>query len=112
MATSKNFQINLQTYDGDHKITDYFFDQIDSISKIYKSSPEITTQLMREKLTGPALNYFTENRKIYSSTDLEMIRKDFKSFFSPPSESLASIELSNLSMLPQESVKHFSQCQR
>ena len=37
-----------------------------------------------------------------------MIRKEFKSFFSPPSESLASIELSNLSMLPQESLKHFS----
>ena len=63
---------------------------------------------MRGKLTGPALNYFTENKKIYSSTDLQTIRKEFKSFFSPPSESLASIELSNLSMLPQETVKHFS----
>ena len=62
---------------------------------------------MECKLAGPALTYFTENKNMYSSIDLEFIRKEFKSFFFPPSESLASIELSNLSMLPQESVKHF-----
>ena len=63
MAASKNFQIDLQAYDGDHKITDYFFDQIDSISKIYKWSPEITTQFMRGKQTSPALNHFIKNQK-------------------------------------------------
>ena len=105
---SKNIPITLQQYDGDFKFTDYFFDQIENLQKIYKWSDELTIQFMRGKLIGPALTYFTENKNIYLSKDLNFIRKEFKSFFSPPSDSLASIELSNLAMLPQENVKHFS----
>ena len=60
---SKNIPITLQQYDGDYKLTDYFFDQIENLQKIYKWSAELTVQYMRGKLTGPALNYYTENKK-------------------------------------------------
>ena len=70
MVAFKNFQINLQTYDGDYKLTDYFFDQIHSLSNIYKWFLEITIQFMKGKLAGPALTYYTENKNIYTSNDL------------------------------------------
>ena len=86
MTVSNNFQLYLQSYSGDYNFTDYFFDQIKTTSNIYKWSPDLTVKFIREKFSGPAWTYFTVNKNIYNSND----------------------NILSLTILPQETVKHFS----
>ena len=108
MTQSKNTQLTVNNFEGDPTLVDFFFDQIKSLASIYKWSPEFTVTFLRGKLVGPALQFFIQSEDLYKSNNIDFIQKEFKEFFAPQSQTSASVELNNLVILPQETIKHFA----
>lgn len=107
MAQSK-VTFKVITFDGDAGLLDFFFNQVKTLAKIHKWRDVETIQFIGSKLAGAALQYFTQNPSIYTSDSLEYVEKEFRSFFSPMSETAALVEFNNLFILPQESIKNFA----
>lgn len=108
MANSKDFQFNIITFDGNPSSLDFFFNQIRCLAKSKKLTDEQTIQLLGSKLSGPAFTYFMQNPQLYKSNDLNFVEKELRTFFPSISKTNALIELNDLKLLPQESIRNFA----
>ena len=109
MSNSKHLlNLNVLNFEGDPSLLDFFFDQVRSYATLNKLKPEETIAFLKGKLSGPALKFLTQSPSLYKSNDFETIEKAFRDFFSPMSSTQALVELNNLILLPQESIKNFA----
>lgn len=109
MASAKsNLNIQINSYEGDPSLLNFFFKQVRDYAKINKLKSDETAAVLRSKLTGPALKFLTEIPDLCNSDDIDRIEAEFKEFFAPVNKAQALAEMNNLIMRPQESVKNFA----
>lgn len=71
-AKNGNLNISVTSYDGNPNLLKYFFNQVKSISNIYKWSPEDTTTFSKIKLSGPALEFVINNPELENSVNIDL----------------------------------------
>lgn len=110
MAKKNSVQFNIQVapFEGDPNYLKHFFGLISDVSKINNWSDEQAVLFLKSKLTGPALKYFLECDDLVHSKSMNTIYEKFAKFFITKSNAASLADFNNISLLPQESIKHFA----
>jgi hypothetical protein len=105
---NSTFNVHINSFDGDPNYVKFFFVLLHESAKINKWTNEQTLLFLKSKLTGAALKYFLETPNLMLTDDITLIQNKFETFFCEKSNNSAFTEFNNLSLLPEESITHFS----
>ena len=109
MPPKHNININIQNFDGNPSMVNFFFDQINEVKEIYNLSDTETFALFKSKLHGPALHFFLDTPNLSQIKDLSVLRKEFENFYVHKKSVHSSLKnLECLKIEPQESLRNFS----
>lgn len=105
---NSTFNVHINSFDGDPNYVKFFFVLLHESAKINKWTNEQTLLFLKSKLTGAALKYFLETPNLMLTEDITLIQNKFETFFCEKANNSAFSEFNNLSLLPDESITHFS----
>ena len=81
MPPKHNININIQNFDGNSSMVNFFFDQINEVKETYNLSGTETFALFESKLHGPALHFFLDTSNLSQIKDSNVLRKEFENFY-------------------------------
>ncbi len=102
------FSIQIAPFEGDPNYLKHFISLITDVSKINNWSNDQAVLILKSKLTLAALKYYLENEDMVNAKSVNMIHDKFANFFVSKSNAASLADLNNMSLLPQESMKHFA----
>lgn len=108
MAPHNALLLNINPFDGDPGLLNFFFEQINDLKSCNKWSEIQTIAFLKTKLSGVALRYFIESSAFRSANSVEEIKQLFSSFFRSDSNVVAEQQLANFKLLPGETIRNLA----
>lgn len=100
-----NFMPEINRFDGDQSILDFFFQQIKELAVINNWPSQRSVAFLKSKLTGAALDFYIQSRTVQKCTSVDELHREFKSFFSNDSRQASILDLAKVQLLPAETIK-------
>lgn len=104
----RNFNINIQNFDGDPSMVEFFFSQLEDVVKFNGYTQEQGLALLRSKLTASALKFYINNQELKDLKSVTEAKSIISQFFSPSCVKVSASELHNITILPNESIKNLA----
>lgn len=103
-----SFNPNINAFDGDSQLVNFFFTQVAEIAKFNKWDDAKTIFFLKTKLVGPALNFFLQSDCSSPGQTFEKIKAAFTDYFSNDSPQASILDLTAFHILPDENIKSLS----
>lgn len=97
-----HFSFNVQSFEGDPQLLNFFFKQVEEISSLNSWSDSQTFAFCKSKLAGNALKFYISSEKAQQAQDIHELKTVLLEFFRPKTKQSALLELQAIQLLPNE----------
>ena len=104
-APGFNFNVNIQTFDGDPNFLDFFFSKLRDVATFNDYNDAETLCLLKSKLSGNTLKFFLESPDLRNVQNWNDVKTTFDFVLAQNNCTVPLDEFKNICLLPEESVK-------
>lgn len=101
----RSFNINIQNFDGDPAMLEFFFSQLEDLVKFNGYSDEQSITMLKSKLKGNALEFYLSSNELKLARSISEAKDIMSKFFSTSAVRVSAVELNSIRLLPGESVR-------
>lgn len=105
---NNNFLCNITPFDGDADLVNFFFGQIEELQNINNWDNIQTLAFAKSKLTSNALKFYINSQNAQNATNLSELKIVFQNFFQTTPRELSMLNLTQLKLLPAESITNLA----